>query len=180
MGRKEEFLRIREEYDEFYAGLMREGKLPMGETGAGFWGTAITDDIFELFEALHLEKRVSFVDLGSGDGKVVMIASLFTKASGIEFDDDLVKKSIGIRDRLGLKAEIIKGDFLKQDLSKYDVIFINPDKQMRELEDKLLKEMRGVLVVYNIIYQPERLEKGKTYWSSNNVPSIAYTAPKKS
>ncbi len=179
MGRKEVFLKIKEEYSNFYKELMMDGKLPIGETKVGFWGTTITDDLFELFEKINLQKYKSFIDLGSGDGKAALVASLFTKASGIEFDKDLFEKSIEIRDKMGLKAELIKGDFLKHDISKHDIIFINPDKNFSEgTEAKLLKEMNGILIVYNIIYIPEKLKKGETLWSSNQIPSTIYTIPK--
>jgi precorrin-6B methylase 2 len=176
MSRKEQFLRIKKEYDEFYREFISQGKLPMGETEAGFWGVSLTDDIFELFKEIRLDKYKSFIDLGSGDGKVALIASLFTNSAGIEFDEDLFKSSVKIRDKLGLDASIVKGDFLKHDLSQYDIIFINPDKQFSEgAEAKLLKEMKGTLIVYNHIYLPNQLKKCKTIWSSNQIPSMIYT-----
>jgi len=68
-------------------------------------------------------------DLGSGDGKIAMIASLFTKAAGIEFDEELVKVSNQMKKKLNLDVKFIQGDFMQSDISKYDVIFINPDKE---------------------------------------------------
>jgi hypothetical protein len=73
---------------------------------------------------------------------------------------------IKIRDKLGLKADLIRGDFFENDFSKYDVIFINPDTGFHKgLEDKLLKEMKpdARLYVYNNIFLPRFLKKGKTY-----------------
>jgi len=83
------------------------------------------------------------LDLGSGDGKIVLIASLFTKsAAGIEFDEELVKKGIEIRDKLGLKCDLICADYMEHDFSQYDILFINPDKSFHHgLEEKLLREM---------------------------------------
>jgi len=116
--------------------------------------------------------------LGSGDGKVVLIASLFgVKATGIEFDKDLIDVSVKIRDELNLSADFIQGDFLKQDLSRYDIIFINPDKGFKlKLENKLIKEMKSTakLFVYNNIFLPNILKKGKTYWFEQ-VPIISYS-----
>ncbi|MEE9525107.1 MAG: hypothetical protein V3V78_00690 [Candidatus Woesearchaeota archaeon] len=104
-----------------------------------------------------------------------MIASLFTKATGIEFDKKLNDIGIKIKDELKLKAELIQGDFFKHDTSKYDVIFINPDQGFHKgVEDKLLKEMKGKLFVYNNIFQPRFLKKGKTYWF-DGIPIITYT-----
>jgi protein-L-isoaspartate O-methyltransferase len=147
----------------------------MGDTSKGFWGAAITEHIYEFFKKIKLQNYKNFLDLGSGDGKVVLIASLFgVKSTGIEIDDDLVKTSESIKKELRLKAEFIKGDFFKQDFSKYDIIFINPDKGFENgVEDKLLKELNGKLFVYNQIFLPRFLRKGKTYWF-DQVPVTIY------
>jgi hypothetical protein len=172
---KEKFQQIKKEYEEFYNSFLRNGRLPMGETKAGFWGTAATDDIFELFKTIELQKFKSFIDLGSGDGKVVLIASLFTKSAGIEFDEELHAKAVEIKEKLGLNAELMNGDFMEHDLSGYDVIFINPDKPFNKgLERKLRKEMKGTLLVYNMVYKPFSLDKGATHWMGY-VPATFYT-----
>ncbi len=172
---KEKLEQIKAEYGKFYKSFLKKGKLPMGDTEAGFWGTAAADDVFELFQKIELQKFKSFIDLGSGDGKVVLIASLFTNSAGIEFDDDLHKKAVEIRDRLKLKAELMKGDFMKHDISKYGIVFINPDKPFNKgLEKKLRKELKGILLVYNVIYHPGTMKKGKIYWMEQ-VPATVYT-----
>jgi len=106
----------------------------------------------------------------------VLIASLFTDATGVEFDKKFLKVGSRIRDGLKLKAKFIQGNFLQQDLRKYDFIFINPDKGFEnKLEEKLLKEMneKARLVVYNNIFLPRFLKKGKTYWFEG-IPVIVY------
>lgn len=172
---EEKLEQIKAEYDKFYKSFLKKGKLPMGDTEVGFWGTAIAGDIFKIFQKIELQKFRNFIDLGSGDGKVVLIASLFTKAAGIEFDGDLHKKAVEIMDRLKLKAELIKGDFMKHDISKYDLVFINPDKPFNKgLEKKLRKELKGMLVVYNVVYHPDSMKKCKTYWMEQT-PATVYT-----
>ncbi len=172
---KEKLEQIKAEYDKFYKSFLKKGKLPMGDTEVGFWGTAAADDVFELFQKIELQKFRNFIDLGSGDGKVVLIASLFTNSAGIEFDDDLHKKAVEIRDRLKLRAELLKGDFMKHDVSKYGIVFINPDKPFNKgLEKKLRKELKGILLVYNVVYHPGTMKKGKTYWMEQ-VPATVYT-----
>ena len=149
----------------------------MGDTEKGIWGAAITQDVYDFFVKTKLQNYKNFVDLGSGDGKVVLIASLFgVDATGIEFDMELVKDGINIKEELGLKANFISGDFLQQDLSKYDFIFINPDKGFEnKTEDKLLKEIspKTKLFVYNNIFLPRFLKKGKTYLF-DGIPVISY------
>ncbi len=176
-SRIKKFKLLKQKYEEFYSLFYVKGSIPMGDTEKGIWGAAITNHIFEFFQQINLEKYKTFIDLGSGDGKVVLIASLFgVKSTGIEFDKDLIEISIKIRDELKLSADFIQGDFLKQDLSKYDIIFINPDKGFEyKLENKLLKEMKSTakLFVYNNIFLPRFLKKGKTYWFSE-IPVIGY------
>lgn len=172
---KEKFGQIKQEYDKFYKSLLRKGMLPMGDTEAGFWGAAVADDIFELFTTINLQKFRNFIDLGSGDGKVALIASLFTNAAGIEFDGELHQKAVEIRDRLKLNATLVQGDFMKHDISKYDIVFINPDKPFNTgLEKKLRKELKGMLVVYNVVYHPGNMKKCKTYWMEQT-PATVYT-----
>ena len=171
------FHKIKEEYDAFYKSFLKKGKIPCYDTEVGIWGVSVSNNIYEFFKKIKLGKYKNFLDLGSGDGKVVLIASLFTKATGIEYDKKLVKKSIEIKDKLGLKCDFIQGDFLDSgfDFGKYDIIFINPDKGFHKgTEDKLLKEMKGKLFVYNFVFQPRFLKKGKTYWF-DQTPVCVYT-----
>src|SRR5690606_16399246 len=67
-------------------------------------------------------------DLGSGDGRIVIMAADRFKANavGVEFDEDLVKQSTARIRALGLekRARIIHGDLLQQDYSDADLITI--------------------------------------------------------
>src|SRR5690349_25007627 len=60
-------------------------------------------------------------DLGSGDGRIVIMAAqkFHADAYGVELDKDLVKRSIEKIRQLGLEknAHIIRGDLLKQNYS---------------------------------------------------------------
>ncbi len=174
-GAEARFERIKDAYDDFYKEILKTGQLPMRDTEVGFWGTAACDDIFELFKKAGLHNYRNFIDLGSGDGKVVMIASLFTKASGVEFDRELHDKAEEIRAKLGIDAELICGDFLKMDISGYDLVFINPDKAFHKgVEKKLREELKGTLIVYNMVYQPSGMSKGRTFWMGQT-PATVYT-----
>ena len=168
------FQHIREKYDQLFQQGLKKGKLPMRSTDYGFWGTASTFAIYEFFNKINLQDYEHFIDLGSGDGRVVLLASLFTKATGIEGDEELVKMSEQLRDELELDAEFHCGDFMKHDLSKYDLIFVYPDKKFpSEFEEKLASEVSGDFYVYNQIYLPEKLKKGKTVWIEQ-LPIIKY------
>jgi hypothetical protein len=163
---EEHYKQIKAAYDDFYKFLLRKGKLPMWATEKGYWDAAISDDVFELFKQMKLHKFNSFVDLGSGDGKVVLIASLFgLKATGIEHDKWLHDSAVQFKQKLShipdtQNAEFIQQDFLEHDLSKYDVVFIHPDTPMhRGLQNKLLEELNGKLVVYGPHFHPSALEQ---------------------
>jgi len=176
--RVNKFNELKQKYDEFYKSFYQRGSLPVGDTEKGIWGAAITDHLYEFFKKINLGKYKTFLDLGSGDGKVVLIASLFgVKAVGIEFDKDLIKTSLKMKEELRLDGDFIQGDFFDHDLNRYDIIFINPDKGFEfKLENKLLKEMKkeSRLFVYNNIFLPNILKKGKTYWF-DQVPIISYS-----
>ncbi len=67
-------------------------------------------------------------DLGSGDGRIVIMAAqkYQAEATGVEFDPTLVQQSLALIERLQLKprARIIQGDLLKQDYSSADLLTI--------------------------------------------------------
>ena len=160
------FAQIKHEYNKFYNGLLRQGKINCRDTGIGLWGCSAPDTIFNFFKEIKLERFNNFLDLGSGDGIVVLIASLFTNAKGIEFDKELHDKAIEIQDNLNMNAEFESMDFNETNLSGYDIIFINPDKSFTrsKVEKKLLHEMTGILAVYNHIFSPNFLKKEKIFW----------------
>ena len=92
-------------------------------------------------------------DLGSGDGRIPIMAARKFKAdaTGVEFDDALYKQSMEKIKTLGLSAtcRIIHGDLLKQDYSSADLITVyllpmSNDKVTPILEKQLKKGTRIV------------------------------------
>lgn len=169
------FNKIKEEYDNFYRNLLRRGKLPLGDTGQGFWGIAISDEIFEAFKKLKLHNFKTFVDLGSGDGKVVLIASLFCKrAVGIEIDNGLHKKALEIQKKLAISNAIFfNNDFFSHSISEFDAVFTFPDQPMeRGLEEKLLNELNGKLLHYGHHFHPKQLNKEQSFNVNGNMFTV--------
>src|SRR3989344_4594767 len=169
------FQNIKEEYDDFYRSLLKDGKLPMRSTSKGFWNASITGEVYESFKKLKLNKFKNFLDIGSGDGNVVLIASLFCKnAEGIEIDNFLHKKALETQSRLGISnATFHNKDFFEHDFSKYDVLFLAPDAPLeRGLENKLLKEMKGKLIHYGHHFQPRFLKKENSFLVNGNLVSL--------
>lgn len=177
MSRRKNFEIIKAKYKEFYDSFILNGKYPLRDTEKGLWGTADLDNVFELFEKIGLQNYDNFLDLGSGDGNIVMVASLFTNSTGIEFDQELHEIAKKMKKELNLTATLKREDYLKANLKKYDVFFIFPDNEFSKgLEKKLIEDMKpeAKLFVYQNIYTPLLLKKGKTYWF-NQVPIISYT-----
>lgn len=87
-------------------------------------------------------------DLGSGDGRIVIMAADKFKAdsTGVEFDPDLYKQSSDRIKALGLekRARIIHGDIAKQDYSSANLLTVyllpSSNDKMRPILEKQLKK----------------------------------------
>lgn len=107
----------------------------------------------KMLELGSLKPGEKMFDLGSGDGRIVIIAARKYKAdaTGVEFDSSLVKQSSQRIKSLGLatSARIIHGDLLKQDYSSADLltVYLLPvgnEKVTPMLEKQLKKGTRIV------------------------------------
>jgi dienelactone hydrolase len=87
------------------------------------------------------------IDLGSGDGRIVMAACkrFGVQATGVEIDPDLVRQSRtqANQDGLGGKASFVQADLFTYDLRRATVVtlFLTPGVNLR-LRSKLLHELR--------------------------------------
>jgi protein-L-isoaspartate O-methyltransferase len=108
-------------------------------------------------------------DLGSGDGRIVIMAAqkFHANAVGVELDKDLVKRSGDRILKLGLdkNAHIVGGDLLKQNYSSADLVtvYLLPDavnNKVQPLLDKQLK--KGARIVAKDFdfrnWTPEKVE----------------------
>ena len=107
-------------------------------------------------------------DLGSGDGRVVIMAAqkFHANAVGVELDKDLAKQSREKIHKLGLDrtARIITGDLLQQNYSSADLVtvYLLPvsNDKVQPLLDKQLK--KGARVVAHDFefknWTPEKVE----------------------
>lgn len=106
-----------------------------------------------MLKLAELQPGERLFDLGSGDGRILIIASKqFGAAStGIEIDEGLVKQSLAEirRQNLTSKARVIQGDMTAQDYSSADVVtvYLLPaaNRMVRPLLEKQLK--KGARVV---------------------------------
>lgn len=158
----------------------REGK-SFFRTSHGLWGAAGMLDMFEFFlknEADDFKSGV-FADYGSGDGRIVLIASLFTDAVGVEGEQELVDLSERAKKELiehipELSRATFKcKNYYEEKHDEYGTIFTFPDHPFPEVFEKKLLEFSGTLLVYNNIHRPNILKKGKTYWVQQ-IPIVSY------
>lgn len=161
------YQQVKEAYDTFYKTLLSRGQFPWKDTGIGYWGVSVSDEVFDLFKRIKLDKFSHFADIGSGDGKVAMIASLFTKSTGIEFDPWLVKCSEIIKGKLNhiphiASTRFLQKDFMEHHMGEFDILYWHPDKPMRELEKKLRSEMSGKIIVHGPFHNPQQMKKEQT------------------
>ena len=111
-------------------------------------------DLGDLFEKLIsngiIKEGQSFVDLGSGDGRVVALANLLGfNASGIELNDQLYKHSIKLLSSLKEKKiignfSIQKADFTQVEL-EYDIVF-----NFLTLPDEIKVKKGSLLLLYSL------------------------------
>ncbi|MGC4052169.1 MAG: class I SAM-dependent methyltransferase [Paludibaculum sp.] len=95
-----------------------------------------------------LKKGEKIFDLGSGDGRVVIMAAQQSKAmrTGVELDQDLYKQSMDRIKSLGLEkhAHIINGDITQQDFSSANLLTVyllpNSNEKIRPMLEKQLKK----------------------------------------
>ncbi|MGH9631397.1 MAG: SAM-dependent methyltransferase [Bryobacteraceae bacterium] len=122
------------------------------ESAAPYFPTPpmVVEKMLQLGEIKPGEKMF---DLGSGDGRIVIMAAKKFKAdaTGVELDDTLHKQSSEAIRKEGLEhtARIIHGDLFKQDYSSADLITVyllpeSNDKMRPVLEKQLKKGARVV------------------------------------
>ena len=107
----------------------------------------------KMLELGQLKAGEKMFDLGSGDGRIVIMAvqKFHANATGIEMDKDLYRQSTEKIRKLGLEksARIVNGDIFKQNYSSADMLTVyllpsSNDKVGPLLEKQLKKGTRIV------------------------------------
>ena len=131
--------------------------------------TTSTDHIKTILEFAELKTGTKAVDLGSGDGRVVLeFAKNGAQVTGLEIKPELVVRSrLRIQEQhLSVRAKIHEKSFWDADLSGFDVVYIyGMDSILRRLEKKLERELRpGTKVISNVFRFPTwRIKKTKNF-----------------
>ena len=155
------FRKIKTAYQEFYQKLeLLENRPPYRPTQSGMWATSAAEEVYRAFCHFELDQYCHMADLGSGDGIVVVIASLFIQATGYELDEWLYQQSIKFGHSLNLsKAAFLRTDFLRASLTSFDLLYLYPDKPFYQLEERLLTTWEGCLLVKGPHFPPRYLRK---------------------
>lgn len=115
-----------------------------------------------IFSVLKIRKGSTVVDLGSGDGRVLMSASKHGyKAIGYELNPVLALVS-KYRLREYPKAKVVITDYWKADLSKADVVFIfSAAPYMHRLNEKFKNELKPgtVVISYAFSFESKKIDQ---------------------
>jgi len=131
-----------------------EFKPHVGQEGKDvIWVPTPMQLVNKMLEIAEVTANDVVVDLGSGDGRTVITAArLGARATGIEFNPDMVALSIKNADTAGVseRAKFINQDLFEYDLSEATVItmFLLPEINLR-LRPKLLDLKPGTRIVSN-------------------------------
>ncbi len=139
-----------------------------GRTLAPYYPTPETI-VEKMLQLAELKAGEKMYDLGSGDGRIVIMAAqkFHAEAVGVEIDSKMVKQSLDRIRKLGLErtAHIVQGDLLQQNYSSADVVtvYLLPeamDTKVQPLLDRQLK--KGARVVAHDFefrnWTPEKVE----------------------
>lgn len=126
--------------------------------------TTSSDKMRTLYELTRLSPGDKAIDLGSGDGRVVLeLAKWGFNVTGYEKNSDLIKKTEERIKLTNLKHLITlhNSDFWEADLELYNLIYIyGMGSIMGRLEEKFEKEAKnGTILITNIFKLPHKKEK---------------------
>jgi SAM-dependent methyltransferase len=103
--------------------------------------------VYEMLELARVERTDVVYDLGSGDGRIVILAAqkYGARGVGIELDPKLVTVSREVARQAGVDhlVTFVEGDLFKADISPATVVtlYLSPSVN-RELEPKLKQELK--------------------------------------
>jgi ubiquinone/menaquinone biosynthesis C-methylase UbiE len=139
-----------------------------GEKLAPYYPTPETI-VEKMLQLGGLKAGEKMFDLGSGDGRIVIMAAqkFHAEAVGVELERDLYRQSTDRIEKLGLdkNARIINGDLLKQNYSSADLVtvYLLPDSIENKVQPILDKQLKkGARVVSHDFefrrWTPEKVE----------------------
>jgi len=175
---------------EYFSDLDLERGNIVRDTEKGIFGVSDISITNKFFEKINLNETNRFIDLGSGDGRINILASVYCQSTGIEIDKPLIEESKKhskklfenkiLEEKELERLKFIEGDYEEFDYSKVNIIFSFADHFFTEkFISKLKKDFKGILYVYQGVFLPEGVKKGRTVWIQNEegrnpIPIISY------
>ncbi len=94
-------------------------------TGWPFWAATSDDRIDRAFDLAGLAPGEHLIDLGCGDGRVLLRAAALRSArvTGVELDAELATSARSLLAEHGVTGTVIEADFASIDLTGVDVVF---------------------------------------------------------
>lgn len=129
-------------------------------TSIGMWAPSDLKVLLDVFKKIKLSPHHRFLDAGSGDGRVVFLASLFCgEAVGIEADPVLhfiSSRKLERYPHFSYNTRLVKDNYLNHNLADYDIIFNYADGEVSEdMRQKCMSEMRPGTKAIFYIYHPK-------------------------
>ncbi|MCP8304456.1 MAG: class I SAM-dependent methyltransferase [archaeon] len=131
------------------------------------------DVVEKMLELVKPKPGEILYDLGSGDGRVLIMAAKKFGANcvGIELRGDLISRAVEEIKKLNLESriQIIKGDFFDIDVSNADIVFLYLTTSANEkLRPKLEKELKKGARVASHDYEVRGWMPSKVYKDESN------------
>lgn len=109
-----------------YAGAQKDSPFEprSGQPGKDvIWVPTPDDVVNKMLDVAQVQPGDRLVDLGSGDGKIVIAAAKrHANAKGIEYNHDMVLHSQRLARDAGVKVELVQGDIFESNFSNADVV----------------------------------------------------------
>ncbi len=175
----ENFEKIKRAYRECHESFLKTHPVLLKYLPDGVWVPSLPKELFKVFKKVG-DKNKAFLDLGSGDGIAVMVASLFfRKADGVEKEKEFFDIAVKMKEKLQADVDFFNKDFHDAHFKEYGMLFIAPDKEFTlKLENKLRSELNGKLIVFSSIFQPKTLKKISEFETDHRTVYIYENSPK--
>ncbi len=137
------------------------------------WAKISKANILKIFEELDLPRNSLIYDLGAGDGRVILAAEKFgLRAKGFELSPYPYLRALLKIFFSRSRAEINRQDFLKENLSQADAVFVFlTDKILLKLSRKFKRELKPGATVISYGFALPNWRPDRTIFTR---PSLTY------
>lgn len=145
---------------------LKDNTIPFIQDDGSFYFLLVTPKVIipEIISFFNLKEGDIFIDLGSGDGRIVIEATkrYNINSVGIELNEELCEYSKKQIYKNGLinKVKIVNDTFLDQNLGNADAIFMyfGFEESSNVLDDKLEKELKKSCQIFTLNFKLKRFQ----------------------